>query len=165
MHTYTDCLNNLLQSHVYSAIDLGDIALLLDQQEATLTGGKSGEGESANVDASGNFSVQVLRAALLQSHNIELVSWTGEAGRQTVDPLQEDGFIVNRREHWFAIRKINGKWFNLNSTQELPEFISDFYVAASMAQLRDDGFTGGCIYMCVYMCMYVCVCISMRPFL
>ena len=133
------CLNNLMQSHVFTAIGLGDIARGLDEQEARLSAGLSGE--SANVDASGNFSIQVLRAALQQHAQIELVSWSGEAGRQTVDPLQEDGFIVNRREHWFAIRKINGKWFNLNSTQELPEHISDFYVAASMAQLRNDGFT------------------------
>lgn len=134
------CLNNLLQAHVYSAIGLGEIAQQLDRQETSLGGGLMG-GESSNVDAAGNFSIQVLRTALQRSFSIELISWTGEAGRKTVDPTQEEGFIVNRREHWFSIRKINGKWFNLNSTQELPEVISEFHVVASLAQLRNDGFT------------------------
>ncbi|RZJ51324.1 MAG: hypothetical protein EOO19_00975 [Chryseobacterium sp.] len=37
--------------------------------------------------------------------------------------------MCNSSAHWFTIRKINGKWYNLNSTnREGPEMISDFYL-------------------------------------
>ena len=41
----------------------------------------------------------------------------------------ETGFICNSSNHWLTIRKVNGKWYNLNSTnKEGPEIISDFYL-------------------------------------
>ena len=41
-----------------------------------------------------------------------------------------NAFIFNSSTHWFAIRKIDGVWFNLNSTNPGPgpQFISDFYL-------------------------------------
>lgn len=44
---------------------------------------------------SGNFSIQVLRTALHRSNSLDLVSWTSEVGRDTKDPTEEMGFIVN----------------------------------------------------------------------
>jgi len=123
------CMNNLLQSRCFTEMQLGAIAQQLDAEERML-----GVTESANVDATGNFSIQVLRRALQQSHNIELVAWGG------THPLAEDGYIVNRKEHWFAFRKINGRWFNLNSTMERPEAIQDAYFGALLQQMKGDGF-------------------------
>ena len=39
-----------------------------------------------------------------------------------------------------AIRRINGKWFNLNSLYSSPRHVSDFYLNAYMAQLRGEGY-------------------------
>lgn len=138
------CCNNLLQNHTFSEFDLAEIAQQLDAQERSLGLGIA-SGESSNVDASGNFSIQVLRRALQQSNGIELVSWSGEAGRDVLNFDHEEGFIVNRREHWFAIRKIRGKWYNLNSTSPRPEVISDFYVEAFLGQLRAEQYT---VFLC-----------------
>ena len=124
------CMNNLLQARCFTELQLGGIAQQLDAEERML-----GLTENANVDATGNFSIQVLRRALQQSHNIELTVWSGG------NPLHEDGFIVNRREHWFAIRKINGRWYNLNSTIERPEYVQDFQLNAFLSQIRLDGFS------------------------
>lgn len=137
------CCNNLLQNHTFTEFDLAEIAQELDGQERALGIGIAGE--SSNVDASGNFSIQVLRRALQQSHGIELISWSGEAGREVLNFDREHGFIVNRREHWFAIRKIKGKWYNLNSTSPRPEVISDFYVEAFLGQLRAEQYT---VFLC-----------------
>lgn len=133
------CLNNLLQGPVFSAPDLADIALSLDRTERAIASGDRPPLESSNVDEMGNFSIQVLRNAL-QIYNVALISWSSsdESGS---DPLQEQlGFIINRQSHWFAIRRINGKWWNLNSSQEKPEIISTFHLAAFLSQLRADNY-------------------------
>jgi ataxin-3 len=49
------------------------------------------------------------------------------------------GFIINRNEHWFALRKIRNHWWNLDSLLEKPEHISPFYLSAYAAQLRNEG--------------------------
>lgn len=48
---------------------------------------------------------------------------------------------MNRSDHWFTVRKIGGKWYNLNSSQERPELVSEFYLAAFLSQLRADSYT------------------------
>ena len=117
-----------------------------------LQGGYNGYGgqsqpqpQSANVDEAGNFSIQVLRLALKRTHNIELQQRKGHTNNtgtntNTNDPLMEKGFIVNRSNHWFTIRKIHTHWWNLNSTLERPEYISDFYLDAYLTQLIQDGY-------------------------
>jgi ataxin-3 len=136
------CLNNLLQNPIFSPIDLSEIAQNLDIQERQITmDNLNGLGEySSNVDESGNFSIQVLKTALEQSNQIELISWSGSTVRQN-DPIEEKGFIVNRDSHWFTIRKINDVWWNLNSTFDIPEEITPFYLTAFLFQLRNDGYT------------------------
>lgn len=131
-------LNNLLQARVFSEMDLGEVAQGLDAQERSLGLGATMPGQSSNVDSTGNFSIQVLRAALLNSHQVELVTWSNEV--KGMNPLQEDGFIINRREHWFALRCIGGRWWNLNSTLERPEPIGDSSLVTFINQLRADGF-------------------------
>ena len=132
------CLNNLLQGHLFAASDLSDIALALDAQERAM-GMTSGSSISHNVDESGNFSIQVIRTAL-KMYSIELLSWSSSDERLT-DPLKEElGFIINRQSHWFALRKINGKWWNLNSTLERPQHISPLHLSALLSQLREENF-------------------------
>lgn len=134
------CLNNLLQAQIFTAIDLGEIANELDQKEFELYGGAV-QNESANVDNSGNFSIQVLRCALQRFNNCDLEPWQLSKDGKDLDPLQEQGFVINRSEHWFTIRKIGTNWWDLNSTKEKPELISQFYLTAFLAQLRADGYS------------------------
>lgn len=131
------CLNNLLQGPLFTAADLASIAAELDSQERALG---THERDSANVDDSGNFSIQVLRVALQRYSGIDLRVWFQKSGRDK-EPSEQKAFIVNRSEHWIAIRKIHGKWWNLNSVNDVPELVSDFYLSALLLQLREDGFT------------------------
>jgi hypothetical protein len=54
-----------------------------------------------------------------------------------------EAFIFNSSTHWFAIRKLDNIWFNLNSTNPLPgpEIISDFYLSAFILATEKMGFT------------------------
>jgi ataxin-3 len=140
------CLNNLIQQDFFSAVALADIAQELDEQERSILTPNDpyspGKSElSSNVDESGNFSIQVLRVALERYHNIDLVPWHFNSDGADSDPLTQQGFVVNRSEHWFTIRKIKDTWWNLNSTSELPEMVSQFYLSALLHQLRQDGYS------------------------
>ena len=127
-------MNNLLQGAFFSASDLGDIALGLDAQERSMVSG-SRSSSSNNVDEMGNFSIEVIRSAL-KMYSIVLLSWASSDERLT-DPLREElGFIINRQSHWFSIRKINGRWWNLNSSLERPEPVSPLHLSALLSQLR-----------------------------
>ena len=130
-------LNNVLQiPGAFTPVSLSEIAGKLDQQEKSM--GLSNF-TSQNVDASGNFSVQVLSNALSQGYNFNLVNWNAESERDR-DVLNEQGLILNRMNHWLALRKIKNKWWNLDSTLPHPTFISDFYLSSLIAQMRNDGF-------------------------
>jgi ataxin-3 len=54
-----------------------------------------------------------------------------------------EAILFNSSTHWFTIRKIDGIWFNLNSTNILPgpEIISDFYLSAFIQGSVDVGYT------------------------
>ncbi len=99
---------------------------------------------SGNVDASGNFSIEVLRSALLSKFNLTLVNTLQESIRD-MEITNFDGFICNKLSHWFAIRKINGIFWNLNSTKERPEQISHFRLAAEIEALRHAGYSVFCV--------------------
>ena len=136
------CLNNLLQEDFFSAVNLADVAHELDYNERAILGVESSQHPpSSNVDESGNFSIQVLRLALQRYNNIDLIPWHFNSEGEDSDPLLQQGFVVNRSEHWFTIRKINNNWWNLNSTLERPELVSQFYLSALLHQLRQDGYS------------------------
>jgi ataxin-3 len=54
-----------------------------------------------------------------------------------------EAFIFNSSTHWFAIRKIDNVWFNLNSTNSFPgpQVISDFYLSAFIKGTEELGYT------------------------
>jgi len=149
-------LNNLLQMQAFSPDSLARIAHELDQVELSYmsAGNQNGvaskdflrrvaEG-SANVDASGNFSIEVLRSALLRQFQLTLVN-TMQENIRNVEITNFDGFICNKQSHWFAIRKINGRYWNLNSMIERPEQISHFKLAAEVEGLRNAGYSVFCV--------------------
>jgi ataxin-3 len=136
------CLNNLLQDDFFSAVNLAEIAQELDERERSIMGASAFSfSPSSNVDESGNFSIQVLRLALQRYNGVDLVPWHFNSEGVDSDPLSQQGFVVNRSDHWFTIRKINSNWWNLNSTQERPELVSTFYLSALLHQLRQDGYS------------------------
>jgi ataxin-3 len=97
---------------------------------------------SANVDPSGNFSIEVLRAALNGQYGLELPNIRQEGiAAQLGDITNAEGFICNKDSHWFAIRKIDDRYWNLNSMEERPALISHFRLAAEMQGLQDSGYS------------------------
>jgi Ataxin-3 len=97
---------------------------------------------SGNVDAAGNFSIQVLRAALERMFELALPS----IGQEDLESSKRDittyeGFICNRSDHWFAIRKIGPQFWNLNSMLERPEPISHFRLAAELESYKANGYS------------------------
>lgn len=99
---------------------------------------------SGNVDDSGNFSIEVLRSALLSRYGLELPN-IRQQGLSKVEITTMEGFICNRSSHWFAIRKINDRYWNLNSTLERPELISHFRLAAEVEALHNSGYSVFCV--------------------
>ena len=144
-------LNNLLQHQAFSPDQLAEIAHQLDQLElnymAKGTGGvnskdylkRLSEG-SYNIDPSGNFSIEVLKSALLSRFNMNLVNSLNEEIRNK-EITSWKGFILNKQSHWFTIRKISDRFWNLNSILEKPEQISHFQFASFVEQMRNEGYS------------------------
>lgn len=100
---------------------------------------------SGNVDESGNFSIEVLRSALMNSFNLDLPNIRKKGVGDKIEVTEINGFICNRASHWFAIRKINDRFYNLNSTLERPEIISHFKLAAEIEALQSAGYSVFCV--------------------
>lgn len=140
------CVNNLLQGAYFSAISLSEIALAIDAEEKALLGAeeaRAGDGRfaarggSENVNLDGYFSIQVIRKALAV-WDLEAVNLDAESASDArANPGGQVAFVAHLHDHWFALRKIAGQWWNLNSLQEGgPERISDFYFQAYVDSLR-----------------------------
>ncbi|XP_061751139.1 ataxin-3 isoform X2 [Nerophis ophidion] len=144
------CLNNLLQGEYFSPVDLSSIAHQLDEEERMrMAEGGMGSDEyrtflqqpSGNMDDSGFFSIQVISNAL-RVWGLELILFNSrEYQTLMINPINENAFICNYKEHWFTIRKLGQQWFNLNSLLTGPELISDTYLALFLAQLQQEGYS------------------------
>lgn len=146
-------LNNLVQSNTFDVSGLSEIAHQLDEVELAYMaqndeGGTSSkeylermrEG-SGNVDPSGNFSIQVLRAALQNMYQLSLPNIRQQGAMDNVKDVTDiEGFICNKQSHWFAIRKIDGKYWNLNSMSPCPVQISHFRLAVEIESLQNSGY-------------------------
>lgn len=135
------CLNALLQGPFFDAVQLSEIALELDRKESLLL--NKGNSVHENVDADGNYNIQVLTQALsIYKSRISplkasyLINMLGSNRGESIEAL-----IFNSSTHWFAIRKIEGVWYDLNSTNKYPKVISDFYLSAFIQGSEDVGYT------------------------
>ena len=105
---------------------MSQIAVALDQEEEALMGGADKAGlrkgqTSHNVANDGNFSIQVIVKALDQFGKLDCVPLeNAEVRRSIKDYADEQAFICHSVDHWLAIRKVNGIWYNLNSTNMVP---------------------------------------------
>lgn len=140
-------LNSLLQGPIFNESSLFSIAQELDRQEKEImesAGMPIGEEGTNNIADDGNYNVQVLTKALenYANYEIERIDKKG-----VVPPsgsfCEEQGFICHSVDHWFAIRKVHDTWFNLNSTNMMPgpQIISDFYLDAFLAAVKEKGYT------------------------
>jgi ataxin-3 len=55
--------------------------------------------------------------------------------------LEEQAFICNLSDHWFTIRRIGNKWYNLNSLSKRPEELSPFYLSLYIETLQGSGWS------------------------
>lgn len=141
------CTNNLLQGAYFTEVDFSTIALEMDEAEKKLMmemGTETREflkymaQDSENVNAGGNFSIQVLEKAM-GIMNLKIAPFQVSA---TSDPTTQDALVCNLENHWFSLRKINGHWFNLNSLQkDGPTLIGNFYLSAFLQQLQEEKYS------------------------
>ena len=128
-------MNNLVQERRFDEVELAAVARDLDEAERALLGGGP-RGESQNVRSDGFFSVQVIVTAL-QRVGLE----SSQDSRAVKDPAQETGFIFNRREHWFALRRLGSHWFDLNSMHRAPKAMSQTHLALFFQAHQDMGYS------------------------
>lgn len=143
-------VNCLLQGPYIDAVQCAEVAQQLDAKERALMAEAGMDSadflkfvaeDSSNVDPSGMFSVQVL-STVLESWGLALVPLASpEAAVARAQPEACTAFLANMAEHWFAIRNINGEWWNLNSLFSHPEPLSHFYLAAFLGTLQEQGYT------------------------
>jgi ataxin-3 len=137
-------LNSLLQGPYFDPVSLAHLAQELDQREREIYGSSSLviSTQGGNVAESGFYNIQVITRAL-ETHDLTLTSVTSEEERSRLDYSSEEGFICNRHEHWFGIRKLSGQWFDLNSLnpEPGPKYISDFYLDAFLMSVISEGYS------------------------
>ncbi|KAI8143475.1 Josephin-domain-containing protein [Fennellomyces sp. T-0311] len=137
-------LNALLQGNYFTAVDLAAIGQKLDDQENAMMANQGISGQQAsNFDDSGYFSVQVIQDAL-SVWNLQLISWTSVEARQAREqPQNEVAYICNLAEHWFTLRKfaVPWRWYNLNSTQNAPTYLSETYLAMLLQQIQSENYS------------------------
>jgi ataxin-3 len=138
------CINNLLQGSEFDEIELADIAADMDRRERATLAGSGLEGESGNVRADGFFSVQVIQQALQLRGFSCIPVGSSEAAGVLQNPQRETGYILNRSEHWFSLRRLGQHWFDVNSTQEKPKHVTDSYLGMLLQQMKSDGYSVSC---------------------
>ncbi|GAA5984119.1 hypothetical protein JCM10908_006058 [Rhodotorula pacifica] len=142
-------LNNLLQSGLFTAPDLAEIARGLDSLEADQLGagqhlaGDSPWESSQNYDDSGFFSVQVMENAL-KVWGLRLVRWGSKEMQHVHDrPELVEGFLLNHQLHWFSIRQFGNsdRFYNLDSCIPQPVWISAMYLGLTLREMERQGYS------------------------
>jgi ataxin-3 len=154
-------VNALLQGPYFTEVELAEFARQLDAQErALLRHETSGSAASSflsfgvplapqpvanlsgtNATESGMFSLQVLAQAL-KVWDLDLIPLASSAAVYALSNLQaQNGFLCNLNEHWFAIRKVNGEWWNFNSLFPTPKFLGKMYLEAYLLTLLEEGYS------------------------
>lgn len=141
------CLNSVLQGPHFTEAELSAIGLELDQKERQLMaeGGTHSEDYQAflaegsgNVAEDGYFNISVL-IECLRRKRIHCICQknVGDHEEAGID----FGYILNHSDHWLALRKVHGTWYNLDSMKPAPTVISGFHLAAFLSSLKGQGYT------------------------
>lgn len=134
-------LNNLAQAPLFTVDQLAEIARQLDALERGVMEPSAVQQPSANIDEAGNFSIQVLKAALEAVLGLPLPHLSVARQTSTKDITEYDGFLCHKSDHWFAIRQVGGRFWNLNSMMERPVAIGHFKLAVEMSAWESSGYT------------------------
>ncbi|KAI7866441.1 Josephin-domain-containing protein [Spinellus fusiger] len=133
-------LNVLLQGSYFTAVDLATIGEELDRTESLISGSIA---KRENYDDTGFFSIQVIQRAL-SIWDLTLVPWLSEEASNAREcPEQEKAYICNLHQHWFTLRKFSvpWRWYNLNSTQNMPAHLSETYLELLLEQIQNEGYS------------------------
>jgi len=137
-------LNAVLQGPAFNEVDLATIGQALDAEERRLGVGDAAAAGTAsqNVQEDGFFSITVLTRAL-ESYSLDLVPLKDPRAVRVRARPEADGeaFVCWLDSHYFALRKCEGTWWNLNSLLPGPQKLSDTYLATYLAQLQAEGYS------------------------
>ncbi|GAA6003713.1 josephin domain-containing protein [Rhodotorula paludigena] len=142
-------LNNLLQSSIFTAPDLAEIARQLDAlEQAQLDPGMRLQGDSPweasqNYDDSGFFSVQVMEEAL-KLFGLRLIRWGSKEMASVHDsPENVEAFLLNHQLHWFSIRRFGTpeRFYNLDSCIRTPQWVSSMYLGLTLREAEKQGYS------------------------
>ena len=123
------CLNNLCQGPVFTLGTITDVVGELHRKLDAVMGGAYA-GESPYVDYAGNYSIDVLSACLKGRYPGALLRTLNHPALRDVarNPTMCEAYVLNKDNHWFAIRRLYGKYWRLDSMKPAPEFIGEMYV-------------------------------------
>lgn len=131
-------MNNLMQGPLFDQSQLHMVANELDRKERQLMGGSNLDNGNACMD--GFFNVQVIRV-MLERMGYSMVQITGEEGKSALkDAAKETAYICNRREHWFALRRLGAEWFDLNSCLCTPRHFNNADVQHHINEAKREGY-------------------------
>merc|ERR1719401_2272687 len=134
------CVNNMLQGPMFDYSDFGQVAHELDLAEQRLMGGQGLDYGNARAD--GFFNVQVIKTVLTRGgYEMEPVKMKAEVGQCQADTAKETAFILNKREHWFALRRIGNEWFDLNSCLKTPRHYTDSDLRFHISDAVKEGYS------------------------
>mmetsp|Transcript_61793 Transcript_61793/g.108229 ORF Transcript_61793/g.108229 Transcript_61793/m.108229 type:complete len:321 (-) Transcript_61793:72-1034(-) len=131
-------MNNLLQGPLFDEWQLREAAVELDRQEKRLLGGSDVD-LTGNARGDGFFNVQVI-SLTLQKMGYSLTPIRGEAGKSIGDTAKENGYICNKAEHWFALRRIGNEWFDLNSCIPTPAHYTNADIHHHINEAKREGY-------------------------
>ncbi|CAF3793580.1 unnamed protein product [Rotaria sp. Silwood1] len=134
-------LNNLLQTPLFSADNLADIARELDKEENSVLTHTLYESE--NMDDTGFFNIQVLQLAL-KMFDLELISFASQediARQARNNPQSIQAYICNLGLHWFTIRRFGRQYFDLNSMFYVPQLIPGELLIRYFNTIQKNGYS------------------------
>lgn len=135
------CVNNVLQGPRFGPGDLAEIGVRLDRKERKLLNGSEIDNENFDGGADGgNFSIQVLRIALARAGVKLLPAEHPDAHELMANPARlVDGFVVQRRDHWYTMRAVGACWWDLDSLLPQPRPLEESRLAPRLGRLISGG--------------------------
>lgn len=99
------------------------------------------EQDFRNASQEGYFSISVI-IACLQEYGLTAIPGTRPDMVANIQaPENENGFVCHHRDHWFAIRKVHGKWYDLDSLKPAPERLTDPDLRRKIKRVLSDGYS------------------------
>lgn len=92
-------------------------------------------------DSGGNYSIEVLKEVLKDTHKLVLQSLDHPSMKQIRRaPRNADGFLLHKSNHWLAIRRVHRTYWLLDSTRKRPESLPDHLISDVISTLSSQGY-------------------------